>query len=36
MIDRMQSMAEDIRWQQRLSNFSRALDLLDCFLNHLS
>ena len=24
-------MAQDVRWQQRLSNFSRALDLLDCF-----
>ena len=31
MIDRMQSMAEDIRWQQRLSNFSGTLDLLDGF-----
>ena len=24
-------MAQDVRWQQRLSNFSRALDLLDGF-----
>ena len=24
-------MAQDVRWQQRFSNFSRALDQLDCF-----
>ena len=28
-------MAQDVRWQQRLSNFSRALDQLDCFFEPL-
>ena len=33
MIDTVSSMAQDVRWQQRLSNFSRALDLLDGFFD---
>ena len=31
MIDRVSFMAQDVRWQQRFSNFSRALDQLDGF-----
>ena len=31
MIDRVLYMAQDVRWQQRFSNFSRALVQLDSF-----